>query len=1493
MKQGHAFQLRISCLLAVSMLCSIIGLAQPVIQSFAPLTAASGSTLIISGSGFSSVAGNNVVQFGAVRATVQSATTTSLQVIVPAGATYQPITVNSNGLTAQSSRYFLPAFTPMQPLALSSFGLAQTLETDYYPREVLLQDLNLDNKPEVLVLRYLPNNYSPSHVLPYLNNSNDSAIMLQAAGSFFAGTFASDMKLADIDGDGLQDVITSSIVPNEISVLRNTSTSSSIGFATRFFISKNDAAFHIAVADVDGDGKPDIVGSNTLAGTISMYRNTSAVGSVSFAAAIEMPVAAMPRTIVLQDVNNDRKPDLLMVDEANKRVVVFRNQSTVGNIHLTQQVALNSPDGLLPQYLCVADLNVDGNTDVLFSTINDFYTQGNIYAWRGDGNWSFVNDGALPKASAVSAFYKPSVADMDADGKPDIAVGRQGSFDVETFRNTGTTGAALSFASASVMYTGSASTLALGDVNNDGSPDMITGSTLGSASQVFRNKTGKTSITNVSPAEAGYGATVRISGRNFTGTNSVRFAGINALSFVVESDTSIVATVGNAATGAVSVTATAGIDAWQTFTYNNAPQIDSFAPAMAASGDTVLIYGRNFYSTHTVQFGEVNATWFEVVHAGLMKAIPATGDHGYVSVQNSSGFYRKDGFVFLRKPVLQSFNPASAYKGQWLYLYGQHLALPGILPTVSIGGVVCPQVSSSNDYTQLMVVLASVQSGDIIVQHPGGADTLHGFVFIPAPDIIAASPMAASPTDTIRISGRYFSDVTQVKLGDSSAAWFRVLNDSMIVAVVGHGKTGPLTVTKFSGSDTLSGFVFVPFPAPQIMQATPNTGTAGTKVLLTGHYLWGIKSIQLGEKEVVNFQNPHPDSVWLWAPVDASGDIRIETYYGVVLLQPGFIRQLPPILTGFSPAAASPGDVLVLQGNGFGNNASAVQVWFGPVKANIVQINNQQLTVQVPYSAGYDKITVVVQSLSAISARYFQPLHLPTAGLPLRNNSFVRSGTDVSGGIAYDRQSIAVDLNNDGKPDLATLSSYNGLMLYRNTSEAGSVLWSDAIMTGIGGASSMEAADVDGDGMQDIVLFGGGGVVRNISTMASIATSFVPVGINATDKLADMNADGKPDLLRIGGANIVQIQFNTSTPGDIRFSEVVNITTANNLPFTWLANAADIDMDGAIDLIGVGGNYLHVIRNTGNSNQPAFTSLHQSYRFNGASASYYYPEAVTLADLNADGKPELLVQHNTYSTASFGIHENLSTPGNMLLGDVQVMTNAPTDKTVQSGDFNGDGKPDLLIGSGPWLYVYQNLSTSSTVVLGNRAALQYVADAACIADIDGDGKQDIATHSNGWMVLRNRMGETQTLSMCVEGNVTIPANVTGSSYQWQMNSGSGFANVQNDAHINGVTTATLQLSNVPGNWLNRQVRCMIDNGAVYSEPQQLNFTNNWTGSQNQQWHTPANWSCGVVPDEYTSVAIPAGKTVLVSANATCRYLWQESFSVLRVLPGVQLNILQR
>ena len=107
-------------ILTILFCLSSVLFAQLTITNLSPTSGSIGSTVTITGTLFSTTASNNIVWFGGVKATVTSATATSLSVTVPIGAG-NPIRVFVNDLMAESPKTFIVTFAGGGSLTSSSF----------------------------------------------------------------------------------------------------------------------------------------------------------------------------------------------------------------------------------------------------------------------------------------------------------------------------------------------------------------------------------------------------------------------------------------------------------------------------------------------------------------------------------------------------------------------------------------------------------------------------------------------------------------------------------------------------------------------------------------------------------------------------------------------------------------------------------------------------------------------------------------------------------------------------------------------------------------------------------------------------------------------------------------------------------------------------------------------------------------------------------------------------------------------------------------------------------------------------------------------------------------------------------------------------------------------------------------------------------------------------------------------------------------------------
>ncbi|MDB5024575.1 MAG: repeat protein, partial [Mucilaginibacter sp.] len=126
----------------------------PTISSFAPSSGVVGTSVNITGTNFDATAANNIVFFGATMGTVTAATTSSLTVTVPAGASYQPISIlnGTTSLIGYSSSPFVTTFTPRKG-SITSTDIAAKVDigSGSFPYSVAIGDLDGDGKPDLAV----------------------------------------------------------------------------------------------------------------------------------------------------------------------------------------------------------------------------------------------------------------------------------------------------------------------------------------------------------------------------------------------------------------------------------------------------------------------------------------------------------------------------------------------------------------------------------------------------------------------------------------------------------------------------------------------------------------------------------------------------------------------------------------------------------------------------------------------------------------------------------------------------------------------------------------------------------------------------------------------------------------------------------------------------------------------------------------------------------------------------------------------------------------------------------------------------------------------------------------------------------------------------------------------------------------------------------------------------------------------------------------------
>ena len=522
-----------SCVLVS--ICTIS--AAPVITAFSPNsgpTGAAGSTTVtITGTGFSTTAANNIVYFGGVRATVTAATATQLTVTAPSGATFQPISVNVGGVTAYSysvANPFIPTFTTKNSITPDDFDSKVDFSTGNQPISVAIGDLDGDGKPDLVVA-----NESPNTVSVFRNTATSGSITtgsFAARVDFTTGSDPYSVAIGDLDGDGKPDLAVANYDDNTVSALRNTSTSGSISFDSKVDFTMGGGANSVAIGDLDGDGKPDLAVANATGSSVSVLRNTATSGFISFAARVDFATGTNPSSVAIGDLDGDGKPDLVAANSSSNTVSALRNTSTSGSISFDSRVDFTVGDN--PLSVAIGDLDGDGKLDLAVANA----VGSSVSVFRNMATSGSITTGSFAVKADFATGSQPVrvvIGDLDGDGKPDLAVANWDNNAVSVLRNTATSGF-ISFAARVDFATGTNPYgVAIGDLDGDGKPDLAVVNANDNTVSVLGNLSSIPVIISFSPKSGPTGdagsTTVIITGigfRSTAGNNIVYFGGVQA-----------------------------------------------------------------------------------------------------------------------------------------------------------------------------------------------------------------------------------------------------------------------------------------------------------------------------------------------------------------------------------------------------------------------------------------------------------------------------------------------------------------------------------------------------------------------------------------------------------------------------------------------------------------------------------------------------------------------------------------------------------------------------------------------------------------------------------------------------------------------------------------------------------------------------------------------------------------------------------------------------
>jgi len=1139
--------------------------AQPVISAFSPLSGAGGTVVTITGSGFSNNAALNIVRFNGVKATVTNSSASSITCVVPANAGNGLIAVTYAGLTGVSK-------TPFRTLFNAG---TNTLS----------------------------------------NTTFSERLSIQADGP------SSFNLAADWDGDEKIDHVSLDDKNFKIRVYRNTSQGEEFSFANPLMIIPAVAPGWAKAADMDGDGLLDLVVFNTGVTSVSIYRNTSSPGNISFAGPVTLSTLEGPFDGVIEDLNNDGKMDLVIVNFNASTLTVFSNVSSLGNLSFSAPLSIPVING--PIAITAGDYNGDGRVDLVVGSGRS----GQYAILKNNGGFTFE---ATTFTNGSSLYYYGCSGDFNNDGRIDFAFTRFNPDQTTVFLNVTPSGGGFNFSPTN--YSASGSFINYSDLTGDGFPELLIDlSPLGVAA-LKNNQSGSPLFSTLN---------LRVSA----------IAGIAVADFTGDGKPDIMSSIN---TNLIKLNVN-GLNPFY---------LSGFSPTAGNRKTVVTLSGGDFNGVTDVRFGGVPAASFNILNNSTIEAIPGFAASGAVEVIKASQVVKMDGFNYLRLPFIKSVEPLVGYPGAEIEIRGRYL---NEVSQVAFGnfGAKSFEIQDFTD-TLIRAIVGDGGTGVVKVVSHVGMDTFPGFTFYPAPRIDSIASTNTPPGAVVTIFGANLSSVNQVLFHETPGTNLTLVDDGKLeIRTPAFGVGGRVKVISPYGSDSIAGF----YNGPIVTSVSPFAGVANGRAIINGTGFANTLSGNMVRFGTIQAKLIESNATQLVVEIPAgtpSGFVSVTAFGITGYFHNPFVSSFNGAGMGFDSTAFGIGPMVSLEASnaeskpvvGDINGDRKPDMVYRADNGSIALAANESISGVIKFANPVVFSSRTITNVVAIHDFDNDGLNDLIAEIPGDDDSskvFRNTGTVLQPAFTevphrYVQKATAIaDFDGDGRPDILTASfSFNKMQIYRNISGSAGIEFEAPfpVSWDLSFVDMASAADLNGDGLPELIYRAGGTNVviqRNLSVPGKLAFDLPQMFFSCSGQkilVSDMDKNGMPDLAVLSGGctNIFVFQNNSLAGGPIMLSQAGNYNVENGISDFGVGDLNG-DFNPEIIVLNTDKPRAIVLTNTSSVGSISFT-MARTVSLVDPLISFTAYGGLEVSDFDGDGRADLLTR--LVNDTRFAVIRNLA-----------------------------------------------------------------------------------------------------------------------------------------------------------------------------------------------------------------------------------------------------------